>query len=171
MSKHQLLKHWPTLVIVCDVAKFVGFMQFYSRFIPNFEIRITALRKILREEYMMPLENLWMEEANNAFTDMRHAILSDPCLRQYDHRKLLVLRTDFLAEGFGYAVLQPADDNISLQAMHRCMTGGSFDFMTKDSTVTLYPVALGCRRTVGNEKRLCSHLGKAFALDYTINKC
>jgi hypothetical protein len=171
MSKHQLLTHWPTPVIIRDVAKFVGFMQFYSRFIPNFEIRITALREILCEEYMMPLGNLWMEEANNAFTDMRHAILSDPCLRQYDHRKLLVLRTDFSAEGFGYAALQPADDDVSIQAMHRCMTGGSFDFMTKGSTAMLHPVAFGCHRTVGNEKRLHSLLGEAFALDYAINKC
>jgi hypothetical protein len=33
MSKHQLLRHWPTLIIVHDVTKFVGFMQlhvFYS---------------------------------------------------------------------------------------------------------------------------------------------
>ncbi len=30
MSKHQLLIHWPTPVIVCDVAKFVSFLQFYS---------------------------------------------------------------------------------------------------------------------------------------------
>jgi hypothetical protein len=171
MSKHQLLKHWPTPVIVRDVAKFVGFMQFYSRFIPNFEIRITALREILREEYTMPLGDLWTEGAMHAFTDMQNAILSDPCLRRYDHRKLLVLRTDFSAEGFGYAALQPADDDVSLQAMHRCMTGGSFDFMTKDSTATLHPVAFGCRRCVGNERRLHSHLGEAFALDYAINKC
>jgi hypothetical protein len=102
---------------------------------------------------------------------MRHAILSNPCLRRYDHRKLLVLRTDFSAEGFGYAALQPADDDVSLQAMHQCMTGGSFNFMTQDSTATLHPVAFGCRRTVGNEKRLHSHLGEAFALDYAINKC
>jgi hypothetical protein len=171
MSKHQLLKHWPTPVIVRDVAKFVGFMQFYSRFIPNFEIRITALCDILREEYTMPLGDLWMGEAQHAFTDMQQAILSDPCLRRYDHRKLLVLQTDFSAEGFGYAALQPADNDASLQAMHRCMTGGSFDFMTKDSTATLHPVAFGCRRTVGNDKRLHSHLGEAFALDYAINKC
>ena len=117
------------------------------------------------------LGKLGTAEAKHAFTDMRHTILSNPCLCRYNHPKLLVLQTNFLAEGFGYAVLQPADDDISLQAMHRCMTGGSFDFMTKDSTVTLYPVAFGCRRTVGNEKRPCSHLGKAFALDYTINKC
>ncbi len=54
----------------------------------------------------------------HAFTDMLNAILSVPCLRRYDHRKLLVLRTDFSTEGFGYAALQPADDGISLQAMH-----------------------------------------------------
>ena len=119
----------------------------------------------------MPLGDLWTEEAKHAFTDMHHAILSDPCLHRYDHRKLLVLRTDFLAEGFGYAALQPADNHASLQAMHGCMTGGCFNFMTRDSTATLHPVAFGCRRTVGNKKRLHSHLGKAFELDYAINKC
>ena len=55
MSKHQLLVHWPTPVIVRDVAKFVGFLQFYSRFIPNFEVRILPLRKIMREEYTSPI--------------------------------------------------------------------------------------------------------------------
>ncbi len=30
MSKHQLIKQWPTPIVVCNVAKFVGFMQFYS---------------------------------------------------------------------------------------------------------------------------------------------
>jgi hypothetical protein len=34
MSKHQLLEHWPQPEIVHDVAKIVGFLQFYSEFIP-----------------------------------------------------------------------------------------------------------------------------------------
>ncbi len=38
MTKHQLLEHWPMPIIVCDIAKFVGFMQFHSCFVPNFEI-------------------------------------------------------------------------------------------------------------------------------------
>jgi hypothetical protein len=28
MSKHQLLHHWPSPIIVRNIAKFVGFMQF-----------------------------------------------------------------------------------------------------------------------------------------------
>jgi hypothetical protein len=109
MSKPQQLLHWPLPLIVCDVAKFVGFMQFYFHFVPNFEIRITPLRDILQHDYSSTLGDLWTRATNSAFNDMGHAILSNPCLRQYDHRKLLVLRTDFSAEGFGYVACQPAD--------------------------------------------------------------
>jgi hypothetical protein len=102
---------------------------------------------------------------------MRHAILKDPYLQGYNHCKLLVLCTDFSAEGFGYVALQPADNDAFLATMHRNMQGGSFDFMTRDSTATLHPVAFGCRHTHGNRKSLHSHLSEGFALDYVINKC
>jgi hypothetical protein len=49
MSKQQLLHQWLSPVIVCNVTKFVGFMQSYSHFIPNFEIRIAPLCKLMRE--------------------------------------------------------------------------------------------------------------------------
>ncbi len=80
MSKHQLLEHWPTPIIVRGIAKFVGFMQFYSHYIPNIEMRITPLQKILCKEYTEQLRDLWTHEAKDAFTDMHHAILKDPCL-------------------------------------------------------------------------------------------
>jgi hypothetical protein len=102
---------------------------------------------------------------------MRKAILDDPCLRRYDHCKLLILCMDFSAKGFGYVACQPADNKVSLATMHKCMQGGSFNFMKKDSTALLHPVAFGCRRMRGNEKRLHSHLGEAFSSNYAINKC
>jgi hypothetical protein len=43
-SKHTLLKTWPAPETVCDIAKFIGFAPFYSRFIHNFELRIAPLR-------------------------------------------------------------------------------------------------------------------------------
>jgi hypothetical protein len=51
------------------------------------------------------------------------------------------------------------------------MQGGSFNFMTKDSTALPHLVAFGCCRMRGNEKRLHSHLGEAFAGDIAFNKC
>jgi hypothetical protein len=149
----------------------MGFMRFYSQYIPNFEIRITPLRTILQEECTAHLRDLWTSEVQQAFADMHHAILKDPCLWRYNHRKLLVHCTNFSAKDFGYVALQLANGNASIAAIHRSMKGGSFDFMTKDSTAILHPVAFGCHCTQGNEKCLHSHLGKAFALDYAINKC
>jgi hypothetical protein len=82
-----------------------------------------------------------------------------------------MLCTDFSAKGFGYVALQQTDNDASLTTMHQNMLGGSFDFMTRDSTATLHPVAFGCRSRQGNKKRLHSYLSEAFALDYAINKC
>jgi hypothetical protein len=93
---------------------------------------------------------------------MQNAILSNPCLWRYDHRKFLVLQTDFSAKGFGYVACQPADNDTSLNVMHKHIQGHSFDFMIKDSTTLLHPVAFGCCHMRWNKKRLNSHLGEAF---------
>jgi hypothetical protein len=129
MSKHQLIKHWPKPKIVCHVANFFGFMQFYSRFSPIFETRIAPLREVMQEDFTVPVGTAWTDHANAAFNEMRQAILSDPVLCCYDHRKLLVLCTDFSTDGFGYVACQPANNDVSLQAMHEQMQGSDFNFM------------------------------------------
>ena len=125
----------------------------------------------MKEDYASPLGSAWIPSHLAIFNEMRNALLDDPCLKRYDHHKLLVLHTDFSADGFGYVALQPGDNEASLSAMHTRMCGSDFLFMTKDSTAVLHPVAFGCRRTRGNEKRLHSHLGEGFAGDWAINKC
>jgi hypothetical protein len=171
MSKHQLIKHWATPVIVCEVPKFVGFMKFYSRFILNFEVLILPLCNIMLNDYTKPIGPGWTATAASVFEDMQGEILANPCLRRYDHRKLLVLCTDFSAKGFGYVACQPADNKASLSAMHQCMRGNGFDFMSKTSTAIFHPVAFGCRCTHGNKKYLHSYLGEGFSGNWSINKC
>jgi hypothetical protein len=83
----------------------------------------------------------------------------------------MVLCTDFSANGFGYVACQPVDAKLLLSAMHRCMQGEGFDFMSKTSTAILHPVAFWCQRTRGNEKRLRSHLGEGFFGNWSINEC
>jgi hypothetical protein len=125
----------------------------------------------MTNEYTDPVCPYWSLDAQAAFQDIRSALLSDPCLKRYDHCLLLVLRTDFSTDGFGYVALQPGNDIKSRLAMTRGMDGGKFKFMNKSSKGILHPVAFGCRRTQGNKKRLHSHLGEAFSGDYAINKC
>ena len=170
-SKHQLLETWPAPELVRDVAKFLGFVQFYSEFIPNFKICIEALRTVTKQEYTEAVGPHWTLEAQAAWEVLKGAILSDPCIQRFDHRKLIVLRTNFSSKGFGYVLLQPGNDEASVKAAQDYLDGKGFNFMTKDSKAILHPVCFGARCTRGNEIRLHSHLGEGFSGDYAINKC
>jgi hypothetical protein len=112
-----------------------------------------------------------MPEAQAALNDMKNAILSDPCILQFDHQKLIVLRTDFFSKGFGYVLCQPATDESMLKAVQDYRDGKGFSFMTKSSSAILHPICFGARQSRGNKVRLHSHLGQGFAGDYAINKC
>jgi hypothetical protein len=95
MSKHSLLHHWPAPELVRDIAKFMGFAQFYSRFIPHFEQHIGALRAVMMNKYTDPDGPYWSPDAKVAFLDISSVLSSNPCLKWYNHRLLLVLRTNF----------------------------------------------------------------------------
>ncbi len=63
-SKHQLLSTWPQPELVRDIAKFIGFVQFYSMYIHHFELRITPLCKLtINHEYTNPLAPIWTDTA------------------------------------------------------------------------------------------------------------
>ena len=114
MSKHQLLKHWPQPENVHDVAKIVGFEQFYSKFIPQFEIRIAPLCDLTTNfEYTDSVTPHWTTAAQESFEDIKQSILSDPCLMRFNHQRLIVLCTDFSSHGFSYVVCLPGNDKAS----------------------------------------------------------
>jgi hypothetical protein len=63
-SKHELLQTWPQPELVRDVAKFIGFAQFYSRFIHHFELRISPLRELTTKlEFTESVAPHWTDEA------------------------------------------------------------------------------------------------------------
>ena len=117
-SKHQLLQNWPPFTCARDVASFLGFVNFYSRFIPYFEQRAAPLRALAKMELDTKITSL-TDEQEHAEVDLKEAILSDPCIARYDCMKRQYLLTDFSKAGFGYVICQPADDPDSLAAMRR----------------------------------------------------
>jgi hypothetical protein len=114
MSKHELLKHWHIPEYVQDVAGFVGFLQFYSKFIPHFKVHVDPLRWIMQQDYTELVGNMWTSNARATFDDLRNSILCDPCLRRFNQKRLTVLQTDFSPKGFGYVVCQADNDDVSL---------------------------------------------------------
>jgi hypothetical protein len=118
------LKTWPSPTTVKDVASFVGFAVFYSKYIPLFETRITRLCEIMKLDSTDLVAPHWDNHAQSEFDDIRNAILSDPVLRRFDYRKRIYLLSDFSKHGFGYCAAQPSNDEASLAAMRREMAGG-----------------------------------------------
>ncbi len=171
MSKHELIKHWPIPKLVQAVTSFIGFLQFYSKFIQNFEIQVEPFRRIVDREYTDQVGNPWTSEAQTTSDDLRGLILRDPRLQQFDPHKVTVLRMDFSAKGFGYVVCQPDDeDESSLALASQFMSGNGSHFPTKTNGGVLYPVAFGSRRKRGNKKSLHLYLGEGFAGDWAMNK-
>ncbi len=144
----MLLKTWPAPEFVRDIAKFIGFAQFYSRFIPNFEMHVAPLGTITKEEYTNPISRHWMPEAETTWNDLTEAILLDPCIQRFDHCKLVVLRSDFSSLGFGYVLLQPGNDKASVRAAQDYRAGKGFSFMTKSSIATLRPICFGGKKNL-----------------------
>ncbi len=156
---------------MCDVVKFIGFAQFYSCLIHHFKLRIVPLCKLTKLNFADSTTPHWTPEVQAALADMKNAILSDPCLLRFDHRKLIVLHIDFSKLGFGFVLCQPATDETTLKAVQDYRDSKGFAFMTKSSSTVLHPICFGAHQSCGNEVRLHSHLGKGFAGDYAINKC
>jgi hypothetical protein len=118
MSKHQFLKHWLQPEIIHDVAKIVGFAQFYSKFIPQFKLRISPLHDLTTKfEYTDPVTPHWYPDAQRSFKDVKQSILLDPCLLRFNHQRLIVLCANFLSCGMGYMVCQPGNNKASNAAM------------------------------------------------------
>ncbi len=84
-----------------------------------------------------------MPEVQAAWEDLKGAILSDPCIRRFDHRKLIVLHTNFSSLGFGFVLLQPGNDEASVKAAQDYLDGKGFSFMTKGSAATCTRSASG----------------------------
>ena len=79
-SKFDLLKTWPPFKYARDVASFLGFMNFYSAYIPYFEQRVQCLRGLAKLEMDQDLTPHLKPEHEDARKDMITAICSDPCI-------------------------------------------------------------------------------------------
>ena len=72
ISKHQLVKHWPNPVVMCDILSLIGFAIFYSSFIPLFETRVSRLREITRLEPTATVESHFDKSARTEWDNLRY---------------------------------------------------------------------------------------------------
>ncbi len=89
-AKIETIVQWPSLINVKDVQSFLGFANFYRRFIYGYSRLASPLTRLTRKD--VPF--VWDAECQAAFETLKKAFTSDVILRHYDPDREIVVETD-----------------------------------------------------------------------------
>lgn len=105
-SKIEVVAGWETPTCLKEVQAFVGFCNFYRRFIKDFSKTVKPLVALTKKD--CPFQ--WSEACQAAFEHMKHLVTSAPVLRHYERSRPAVLETDS-SDFVNGGVLSQADDD------------------------------------------------------------
>jgi transposase InsO family protein len=89
-EKVKVITDWKVPTTVKGVQSFLGFCNFYRRFIRNFSRIIKSLVRLVKKDTPF----LWSSECERAFADLKKSLTTAPVLRHYDPELPTKLETD-----------------------------------------------------------------------------
>jgi len=89
-KKVATIQEWEPPRCVKDLQGFLGFANFYRRFIRSFSRIAKPLTALTKKGTIWN----WSRECNNAFTSLKKAFTSAPILRHFDATKEVIVETD-----------------------------------------------------------------------------
>lgn len=85
-----------------DVRRFLGMVNFLSKFIPNVSQVTAPLRELVKHD----VDFHWLGEQEQAFKDLKNLISSAPTLKRFSSSKQIVFQCDSSKDGIGVCLLQ-----------------------------------------------------------------
>lgn len=105
-AKITSIKEWPTPKNVKDIQSFLGFGNFYRRFIQGYSAIVNALTKLTRKD----IPFAWRQEQQRAFDTLKERFTTAPILVTFDPERPITVETDASDYAIGACLSQP-DDN------------------------------------------------------------
>ena len=90
LDKIVAIQDWKTLENVKDVQAFIGFANFYRRFIQGFSKVATPLQNLTRKNVLFHM----LDQCNKAFQTLKDAFSSSAVLAYFDPKKPCIVETD-----------------------------------------------------------------------------
>jgi hypothetical protein len=127
-AKIQTIIDWGTPRRVSDVRSFLGFCNFYRKFISDYSTIVRPLNRLTGERVTWR----WGPEEKAAFQDLKDAIITGPVLAYYDPRRETRMETD-ASDGVAAGVLCQRQDDGEFHPI-------AFYSKTLDDTQTRYEI-------------------------------
>jgi transposase InsO family protein len=105
-TKVQTILDWKTPQSVRDVQCFLGFANFYRKFIKDYSKIVLPLTQLTQKDQVF----IWSTNANSAFEGLKQAFTSAPILIHVDPAKRFVLEADASDFALGSVLSQTGDD-------------------------------------------------------------
>jgi len=107
-KKVEAVTAWPTPQSQHDIQIFLGFANFYWKFINEYRRVVTPLTALLKKDVTFQ----WSPEADKAFRTLKKAFTTALILQHFDRTRPAILEADASNEALGGAVSQYDDDSV-----------------------------------------------------------
>ena len=101
-DKLNEIKTMPAPEDVKALQSFLGLMNYFKRFIPQYSTLTHPLRKLLHKDTKFE----WSEDCKSAFDELRNALTSQSCLGYFDQSKEITVYTDASPVGISAIIVQ-----------------------------------------------------------------
>ncbi len=113
-GKVDTIQTWPVPSTIKELQRFLGFSNFYRRFIQNYSTITSPLTSLLRNK---PKSLSWTPAANEAFENLKDTFTHAPILVHPDPQKPFIVEVDASTTGIGAILSQQQGTPVQL---HPC---------------------------------------------------
>ncbi|KAK1799321.1 hypothetical protein P4O66_007560 [Electrophorus voltai] len=113
-AKVQAVESWPRPTSVCLVQCFLGFTNFYHRFVKSFSTIAAPLTALTRKASG---QFCWSTEAQQVFEELKHRLITDPIIRLPDAELPFIVEIDASEVGVGAVLSQRSGED---KRLHPC---------------------------------------------------
>uniref|UniRef100_A0A8C1X240 Gypsy retrotransposon integrase-like protein 1 n=1 Tax=Cyprinus carpio TaxID=7962 RepID=A0A8C1X240_CYPCA len=106
-GKVEAITHWPQPGSIKELQRFLGFANFYRRFIKNYSLLSSPLTSLLRNR---PKSLSWNPMATEAFHQLKQAFKTAPILAHPDPNRQFIVEVDASSTGVGAVLSQRQGD-------------------------------------------------------------
>ena len=112
-KKIEAIVKWPRPRTVHEVRKFLGFTNYYRKFVYKYAQIARPLNKLISGENAKKKHRKvdWEEEQENSFCELKDACTKTPVLAYADYKKPFRVNTDASERGLGSVLYQKQDDS------------------------------------------------------------